>query len=71
MNHQKVLDGLEKLANAEGHPLLIEVSRAGADWIIKFSAGNNAAVLMKLATFGAVPQAVLEPFMEEMIKRLE
>jgi len=71
MKHQKVLEGIEKLANAEGHPLIITVERIQGDWILKFAAGNNAAVLMKLTSFAMVPQILLEPFCEELIKRME
>jgi len=71
MNHQKVLDGLEKLANAEGYPLLIRMERMGNDWMIVFSAGNNTNLTMKLVTFAKAPELILEPFCEEMIKRLK
>lgn len=69
--HEKVLEGLEKLANAEGHPLHITIDRDQGDWIIKFSAGSSSAVQTKLASFSRSPTIVLEPFCEEMVKRIK
>lgn len=69
MTQEKVIQGLEKLANAEGYKLDISVKRAEHHWIITFRAGQ-AAVQMYLGAFARAPQRVLEPFCEEMCKQI-
>jgi len=69
MTQEKVIEGLEKLANAEGYKLEITTKRGDHHWIITFRAGN-AAVQMYLGSFARAPHRVLEPFCEEMCKQI-
>lgn len=71
-NHQKILDGLEKMANAEGHRLEIIPMRhrENSAWIVLIKAGR-AQVWLSMETFVKHPQVILEPFGEELIKQLK
>lgn len=71
MKHAKVLEGLEKLANAEGYALLMKLDRIQGEWVITFSAGDSFGMMVKLTSFCIAPEIVLDPFLEEMIKRLK
>lgn len=66
--HDRIVEGLEKTAISSGFPLVINVDKPNDVWLIKFSAGN-AAVITMLETFVRNPKIVLDPFLEEVIKR--
>lgn len=69
--HEKILQGLEKLANAEGYKLEVKTSRDGnGNWVISFRAGN-AQVHTRLSSFGMVPQIILDPFCDELVKQIK
>jgi hypothetical protein len=69
--HEKILQGLEKLANTEGYKLVVSTTRdSNGNWLISFSAGN-AKVYTRLSSFATVPQIVLDPFCDEMVKQIK
>lgn len=65
----QVIHGLEKLANAEGHKLEINVHRPQGTWVITFKAGQ-AMVSTRVLSFAVAPRIVLEPFCEELCKQI-
>ena len=68
----KVVSGLERLANADGYRLDIHIHRTNPDanyWVITFRAGE-AVVSARLLSFTAAPKIVLDPFLEEMLKQV-
>lgn len=69
--HDKIIAGLEKMANSEGYPLSVQTGRDQAgNWIIWFTAGP-AQVYCRLSSFCRAPQIVIEPFGEELIKNIK
>lgn len=68
--HERVVVGMEKLANAEGLTLDTCITTAySGELIILFRAGK-AQVYCKLGYFIQNPEVVLEPFCEELIKEI-
>jgi hypothetical protein len=68
--HEKIMMGLEKLANAEGYALSVMTGRdEQGRWLIKLQAGQ-AKLYVGLGAFARAPGIVLEPFVEELIKQL-
>ena len=69
---QKVLNGLEKMANAEGYRLEVLPMRhdQSGEWVMVVRAGR-AQVWCRIETFAKHPQVMLEPFGEELIKQLK
>lgn len=65
---EKVLNGLEVLANKDGFPLEVRIERPQSTWNITFIAGN-AAIQTTMENFINYPKTVLEPFVEELIRR--
>lgn len=66
--HDKIMAGMEKMANAEGYKLSVDLTRdAAGNWIIVFTAGQ-ARVYCRLSSFCRSPQIVLEPFCNELIR---
>lgn len=66
----KVLDGLEKVSESSGHALEVFIERAGDQWSIRFKSGN-AQIRTLVSTFIQQPKIVLDPFVDEIIKRNE
>lgn len=65
--HDRVITGLERLANADGHALEIKIFERDGEWMILFK-GGSAQVFTKISSFSRHPQIVLDPFCEELIK---
>jgi hypothetical protein len=64
----KVLDGLEKVSELSGHTLEVYVERTGDQWSIRFKSGN-AQIRTLVSTFIQQPKIVLDPFVDEIIKK--
>lgn len=68
--HDHIIKGMEKMASSEGHRLAVELGRDGGGHIIIVFTAGGAQVYCRLSSFVKSPQIVLEPFCEELIKRM-
>lgn len=67
-NHDKILEGMERMAAYEGYKLNVELAKDQAgNALIVFTAGK-AQVYCRLSSFCRAPQIVLEPFCNELIR---
>lgn len=64
----KVLDGLEKVAASSGYPLEVYIERVEDQWSVRFVCGH-AQIRTLVSTFIQQPKIVLDPFVDEIIKR--
>lgn len=67
--HDKVLYGMERMAEHAGNPLKIRMDKYEETWIISFVAGP-AIIRTPISHFIVKPDAIFDLFCEELIKKL-